>query len=159
MIFRNKVIILFTILCLPFFFLSSLAANGPEKDYKIIIDLVYEWSPQGSMIQIGDYTISDMGSIMLDNGSGSLVPVGRGRIQTGELVKVRLIDKDKNGFWQAYQIIVLTGEALASAKQSLPRAKQKELTINQLEKDNDMLEQREQGTVKPYLDKDGVWKY
>ncbi len=159
MIIQNKFIILVAILCLPFFFLSSLVADEPERDYKIIVDLVYEWSPQGGMIQIGDYTISDMGSIMLDSGTGSLVPAGKGRIKTGGLVKAMLIDQDKNGFWRADRIIVFTGEALASAKQLLPKAKQNEIILDQLEQNNNLPGQREQITRKPYLDQDGVWRY
>lgn len=158
---KNKFFVLLVILCIQFSLALSVSAEKTEKpaiDYKVIVDFVYEWSPQGEMIQIGDYLISDLGSVMLDNGSEPLIPVSKGKIKTGSLVRAMLISEDKNGAWKAGKIIVLAGKALASAEDSLSGNKKKELKAGLFREDSEMPLPRKQDTRQPYLE-DGVWKY
>ena len=155
---KDQFTVLVVILCFNLPLSLPVSAETSAIDYKVITDIVYEWSPLENAIQIGDYTISDMGSVMLDNGSEHLVPAGKGKIKTGNLVRAMLIGRDENGFWKAGKIIVLTGKALTSAKNSLPETKQKELKRERLRQDSDAPVQKKQDGKQPYLE-GGVWKY
>ena len=120
-----KLIIFMSILGLLFSSFSSADENLP--DYKEFIDIVYEWTPNGSMIQVGDYTISDIKSVWLDNGNENIVNVSTSYINQGELAKAVLITQDDNGFWIADKIIVFSGKGLDTVIKTLPLIKKKEL--------------------------------
>ena len=103
------------------------AAEEGVEEYTEVIDLVYEWSPQGNAIQVGDYSISDIGSVWLDRGNEDISQTGNSVIKQGGLVKALLVDKDENGFWRADKIIVFSGSALDAAIEKLPESKRKQL--------------------------------
>ncbi len=106
---------------------SFSSAEEQEYDYKEFTDIVYEWTPNGNMIQVGDYTISDIRSVWLDQGDKELVQVNKSYIKQSKLVKVLLINKDNNGFWIAHKIIVFSGNSLKTAIKKLSLIKRKEL--------------------------------
>ena len=137
----------------PFCMVTS--ADEGAEGYTEVIDLVYEWSPQGTAIQVGDYMISDFGSVWLDRGNEDIVQSGNSVIKQGSLVKALLADKDENGFWHADRIIVLSGSALDDAMEKLPEPKRKELLEN-LKSEVESLAPRYQ-SKKPILE-EGVWK-
>ena len=130
------------------------AAEEGAEEYTELIDIVYEWSPQGNAIQVGDYTISDIGSVWLDRGSEDISQTGNSVIKQGGLVKALLVDKDESGFWIADRIIVFSGSALDAAIEELPELKRKQL-LESL-KSEDESETPQYQSQKPIL-KDGVW--
>ena len=107
---------------------SFSSAEEQEYDYKEFTDIVYEWTPNGNMIQVGDYIISDIRSVWLDKGDKELVQVSKSYIKEGRLVRVLLINKDNNGFWIAHKIIVFSGKRLKTAIKQLSSIKRKELS-------------------------------
>lgn len=125
-----------------------------EKAYTEVVDIVYEWSPDGSSIQVGGYLISSFGSVWIERGDGKSVQTNSNKIKNKDLVKAYLIERDENGFWTADRIIVLSDKAFSAAVESLPESKKNEI----------MLEQEnvsEKPTTLPKLNgpvlKDGVW--
>ncbi len=115
------------IFILGLFFSSVSSAGDIEHDYKEFIDIVYEWTPYGNMIQVGDYTISNIKSVWLDEGGNKdLVPVNKTYIHVGNLVKAVVINTDTNGFWIADKIIVFSGKGLKTAMKSLSPMEKKE---------------------------------
>ena len=107
---------------------NLLSAEEQGYDYKEFTDIVYEWTPNGNMIQVGDYTISDIRSVWLDKGDKELYRVSKSYIQEGKLVRVLLINKDNNGFWIAHKIVVFSGKGLKTAIKQLSLIKRKELS-------------------------------
>lgn len=101
-------------------FSTLLFANENENDYIELTDIVYEWTPYGNMIQVGDYIISEIRSVWLDEGKESMVEVSTSYIEQGKLARVLLIDKDANGFWRADKIIVFSGKGLEKATKRSP---------------------------------------
>lgn len=101
-------------------------ADEKAHDYREFVDIVYEWTPYGNMIQVGDYTISDIRSVWLDKGDKNIVQVSTSHINQGGLARVFLINKDENGFWVADKIIVFSGKGLDDAIKALPLIKKKE---------------------------------
>jgi len=114
------------IFILGLFFSSFSYAEEKEHDYREFIDIVYEWTPYGNMIQVGDVTISDIRSVWLDEGNKDLVEVSKSYIHQGDLVKPLLIKKDANGFWIADEIIVFSGKGLDAVIKNLSFMKKKE---------------------------------
>ncbi len=130
------------------------SADESAEKYTEVIDLVNEWSPQGNAIQVGDYTISDIGSVWLDRGNGDISQTGNSVIRQDGLVKVLLLDKDENGFWLADRIIVFSGSALDAAIEKLPELTRKQLL--------ESLESEDEGRAPQYQSQqpvliDGVW--
>ena len=101
-------------------------ADETEIDYRQFIDIVYEWTPYGKSIQIGDYTISKFDSVWLDNGGTQLIKANTSYIKTGGLARVLLINQNDDGFWIAHKIIVFSGEGLKKAINQISIAKRKE---------------------------------
>ncbi len=98
-------------------------AEEMKPDYKQFVDIVYEWSPYGDMIQVGDYTISEIRSVWLDNGGKDMLKVTTGYIKQGAPVRAVVINQDANGSWIADKIIVFAGEGLEKALKHLPLSK------------------------------------
>lgn len=111
---------------LGFFFTSFSLANEKEPDYKSFIDIVYEWTPYGNMIQVGDYTISYINSVWLDDGGKDLIPVSKARIHVGDPVKAVVISQEDNGYWIADKIIVFSGKGLDDALKNISAIKKEE---------------------------------
>ena len=130
-----------------------------DFQYVEVIDLVYEWSPGGEAIQVGDYMISEFDSVWSDTGDGDIVMVGRSAIKLGGLVKTLLTGKDENGFWIADRVIVLAGDGVDAAMEALPEAKRQQLTSSQESNatDNDNTPTNRQSGEFLY-EEDGVWK-
>ncbi|MBN4058813.1 hypothetical protein JYT18_01135, partial [Desulfocapsa sp. AH-315-J15] len=99
-------IITFLLLFFTLLPLGNSFGDELPKGYTEVVDLVLEWSPQGNAIQVGDYMISDFGSVWSDTGDGNVVLASKSAINQGGLVKALLINKDENGFWLADRIIV-----------------------------------------------------
>lgn len=130
-------------------------ADEDAKEYTEVCDLVYEWSPQGNAIQVGDYTISKIGSVWLERGNEDLVRAGNSVIKQGGLVKALLVNKDENGFWLADKIIVFSGSALDAAIEKLPESKRKQL-LESMESEGKSRAPHYQ-SQQPFLE-EGVWK-
>ncbi len=96
-------------------FSSVFSADEDSKDYRSFVDIVCEWTPYGNQIQVGDYTITKIRSVWLDNGEGPMVEVSSGSIHLGELARVILINEDENGFLDADKIVVFSGKGLEKA--------------------------------------------
>ncbi len=148
------IIFIFTSWVLFPLFTVSFADEG-AGEYTEVIDLVYEWSLQGGAIQVGDYMISDIGSVWLDRGNEDISQSGNSVIKQGGLVKALLIDKDENGFWRADRIVVLSGSALDAAMQNLPESKRKQL-LKSLQSEGESRTPQYQ-SQEPFLE-EGVWK-
>ena len=131
------------------------AAEEGVEEYTEVIDLVYEWSPQGNAIQVGDYSISDIGSVWLDRGNEDISQTGNNVIKEGGLVKAMLVDRDENGFWLADKIIVLSGNALEAAIEKLPESKRKQLLEGLASEDESSAPKYQ--SQQPFLE-EGVWK-
>ena len=152
---KRYALIIFILVSWVLFPLSIVsAAEEGAEEYTELIDIVYEWSPQGNAIQVGDYTISDIGSVWLDRGSEDISQTGNSVIKQGGLVKALLVDKDENGFWRADRIVVLSGSALDAAIEELPELKRKQL-LESLKSEGES-EAPQYQSQKPIL-KDGVW--
>lgn len=142
---------LLSIACLAISLLSPLCSisfaevTGTE-DYKEIIGIVREWSPNGKAIQVGDHTISDFKTTWSDNGSGKITQVGSQNIKTGGAVKAYLIKEDENGFWTADRIVILSGSAVSPTVTNQPSDKKVEITNPPSSSEK-----------KPFLE-NGVWK-
>jgi hypothetical protein len=138
------------------FFSGSTASFAEEERPAIeIVDIVYEWSPEGTAIQVGDYNISKFVSVWLDNGGGEIVQTNNESIKTGGLARVSLIGQDENGFWMADRVIMLSGAAFDSTVKSLPEIKRNEIMKSQ-EPQKEMAQPIPQ--VKPPVLNNGVWK-
>lgn len=103
------------------------AADETGPDYREIIDIIYEWTPYGSSIQVGDIIISRIESVWLDTGGDTISQAGKSHIRQGNLARAVLKKKDRNGFWTA-QIIVFSGKGLEKAVKCLSRAKRNEFS-------------------------------
>lgn len=106
-------------------------AENSEPEYKEFVDIVYEWTPHGNMIQIGDFTISKINSVWLDNGGETLSQVGTSYIEQGKPARAMLLEKDANGMWIAEKIIVFSGKGFDNLVKTLPPNQKKVLTGNQ----------------------------
>lgn|GEM_PF-4634671 len=114
---------------------GPLLAQGEGYDYKTLVDIVYEASPQGHlMVQLGShYTISQVNTLLLyggendDHGKPVLHRVPRRYLKIGKPAKAFLKEQDENGFWIADRLIVFSGAGLEWAKDRLSPGKRKEL--------------------------------
>lgn len=103
-------------------------AEEMEPDYIQFIDIVYEWTPYGETIQVGDHTISEIRSVWLDNGGKDMLEVDTDYIKLGAPVRAVLINQDANRFWIADKIIVFAGKGLEAAIKHLPLSKRQGLS-------------------------------
>ena len=127
-------------------------------DYPEIVDIVYEWSPEGNAIQVGDHLISSFKTVWSDNGNGEISRAGRQNIKTGSVVKVYLVKNDENGFWTADRIVILSGNALASAVQSLPENKKLEFENYQENTEVNLPSKSPSTPAKKPVFENGAWK-
>lgn len=107
-------------------FSGLLSAQENAPDYRAFVDIVYEWTPNGNKIQVGDFIISNIQSVWLDNGSKEMVRVGTSYIRHGKPVRAVLKSKDSDGYWIADKIIVFSGDGLKTAVKQLSVIKRKE---------------------------------
>ncbi len=112
---------------LVFFTASFSYAAGSENNKIELVDIVYEWSLEGGIIQVGDYTIDRIESVYEDHGDGGLVQSSKKRISVGNLVKAVLVRRDENGTWQAERIVIFSGEGLKDILQTFSEEKRKDL--------------------------------
>jgi hypothetical protein len=140
---------------LLFFTGNSILLAEEERPAIEIIDIIYEWSPGGTAIQVGDYNISKFDSVWIDNGDEKNVQTNNDSIKTGGLARVSLIRQDENGFWIAERIIMLSGTAYESTVKNLPEIKRNEIMRSQeSQKENISPIPQE----KPPVFNNGVWK-
>ncbi|WDP90959.1 MAG: hypothetical protein HUN04_15155 [Desulfobacter sp.] len=110
-------------------------ALGEETgdEYQTFVDIVSEVDDNGTMIQLGDFTITKIKSLWLDEGQRDgqgnpvLFRVPRRYIKVGQPARVFLEQKDENGFWIAHRLIVFSGKGLEEAITMLPSHKRREL--------------------------------
>ncbi len=90
-------------------------ASDPVGSELDVVDIVYEWDPQGTVIQVGNYNVSYFESVWVDVGKGEPIQGTASDIVLGGLVKAILIDKDEDRRWLANRIIVYRGDGLEQA--------------------------------------------
>ncbi len=151
---------IYMLLVSSLFFLLLFAGNSillaeEERPAIEIVDIVYEWSPEGTAIQVGDYNISKFGSVWMDNGDEKIVQTNSDNIKTGGLARVSLIRQDENGFWIAERVVMLSGAAYDSSVKSLPEIKRNEI-MNSQNSHEESIQPIPQ--VKPPVLSNGVWK-
>lgn len=93
-----------------------------EPDYPEFTDIIYEWTPGGRMIQVGNRTISRIDSVWIDKGNNTLKKTGKWSLKVGKPARVILLGNDKSGFWQAHKIIVFSGKGMKTALKLLPKS-------------------------------------
>lgn len=101
--------------------------HSQEPDYREFTDIIYEWIPGGSVIQVGNQTISRINSVWLDRGSETLERANKSYLEVGKPARVILLGKDGDGFWKAHKIVVFSGKGMEKAMKLLPKIKRKEL--------------------------------
>lgn len=116
---------------LLFFAGNSILLAEEERPAIEIVDVIYEWSPEGAAIQVGDYNITKFDSVWIDIGDEKIVQTNNDSVKTGGLARVSLIRQDKNGFWIAERVIMLSGKAYDSTLESLPEIKRNEIMKSQ----------------------------
>jgi hypothetical protein len=82
-------------------------AADTETERIEIVDQVYEMAPDGSYLQIGDYGITEIENIWLEDSSGEKTSIPLTRINTGSTVKARIIANETTGMWIAEEIYLL----------------------------------------------------
>ncbi len=127
-------------------------------DYPEIVDIVYEWSSEGNAIQVGDHLISSFKTVWSDNGNGEISQAGRQDIKTGSVVKAYLVNNDENGFWTADRIVILSGNALDSAVQSLSENKKLEVKNSQENAEVNLPTKSPSAPAKKPVFENGTWK-
>ncbi|WP_020587597.1 hypothetical protein [Desulfobacter curvatus] len=113
----------FLILVVPGFSM----ADEVQSDYREFTDIIYEWKPGGTIIQVGNQTISRINSVWLDRGGETLEQVNKSYLKVGKPARVILLGKDKDGFWKAHKIVVFSGKGMEKAMKLLPKIRRKEL--------------------------------
>lgn len=154
--YSNKVL-MYCLTFLHIFALSCISFADERVNSVELVDVVYEWSPGSTSIQIGDYTINNFASVWVDNGYESMTQVSSNRIKTGDLVKVYLINKDSDGFWRADKIIIFAGEALTDEIENLPEIKREEIKRNELRSTKSSSSPRAPRQTQTPVLIDGVW--
>lgn len=101
--------------------------QSQEPDYREFTDIIYEWTPGGTVIQVGNQTISRFNSVWLDRGEKTLEKVSQSYLKVGKPARVILLGKDKDGFWEAHKIVVFSGKGVEKAMSLLPKIRRKEL--------------------------------
>ncbi len=110
--------------------LPGMAFSEEAPDYRELTGIVFEWTPNGDMIQIENLTISGIKSVWLDEGKGDegLIRVNKSYIKEGKLARALLLDKDRNGLWIAEKIIVFSGKGLDDVMKRLTRKQKRVLS-------------------------------
>ena len=122
--FYTRIIILALAAALIFPCLS--AGDTIEPDYKQYTDVVVEWTPNGSMIQVGDFLISKIKSVLLYQGQKDLqgkrtyVTISKSQIRVGRLATPMMLDQDQDGNWIAEKLILYSGTGLEEELERLP---------------------------------------
>lgn len=117
----------FFILIVPRFSMADEIQPGQEPDYREFTDIIYEWTPGGTVVQVGNQTISKFNSVWLDRGGKTLEKANKSYLKVGKPARVILLGKDKNGFWKAHKIVVFSGKGMKKAMNLLPKSRRKEL--------------------------------
>lgn len=102
--------------------------QSQEPDYREFTDIIYEWIPGGTVIQVGNQTISRINSIWLDRGGKTLEKANKSYLKIGKPARVILLGKDKDDFWKAHKIVVFSGKGMKKAMSLLPKIRRKELS-------------------------------
>ncbi|MBV5330062.1 MAG: hypothetical protein JZU65_20945 [Chlorobium sp.] len=152
---KTYMLLVISLSFLLFFAGNSILLAEEERPAIEIVDIVYEWSPEGTAIQVGDYNILKFGSVWIDNGDEKIVQTNNDSIKTGGLARVSLIRQDENGFWIAERVILLSGTAYDSTLKSLPEIKRNELMKSQ-DTQKESIQPIPQ--VNPPVLNNGVWK-
>ena len=97
-----------------------------EPDYEEFTDIIYEWTPGGTVIQVGNQIISKFNSVWIDRGGGTPEMASRSYLKIGKPARVILLRKDNNGFWVAHKIVVFSEKGMEKAMNLLPLIKRKE---------------------------------
>lgn len=119
---------LFCMILVPYTGFSS----EPKPDYPVFTDIIYEWNPSGRVVQVGDFTISEFGSVWLDqgevdaNGNPRLARANKRYLRQGKIATVVLIKEKRDGTWIADRLIVFSGKGLKRAVKALSRVKREE---------------------------------
>lgn len=79
-----------------------------------IVGMVWEYSPGGEMIQIGDYTMKIPAAIYLDDGTDAPRQVDVSQLRRGQEVQAFLVGQDASGFEIARKLIILGDSATES---------------------------------------------
>jgi hypothetical protein len=137
---------------------KSLAEEKSLESYMEILDIVYEWSPKGKAIQVGEHLISSFNTVWSDTGSGEIILAGSQAIKVGGVVKAYLIKKDENGFWLADRIVVLSGRTLDSAVQSFPENKKLDFQNSQKNTERNVPPKVPSTPAQKPVLENGVWK-
>ncbi len=98
--------------------LSPIHAKSTAPNDSAIIDIIVEYTPEGPMVQIGNTTVTIPEKIMIDDGSGQLVPTGKESLKLGQLVKASLAGKADSSS-QATQLTIFIGNGLENALKEL----------------------------------------
>lgn len=128
---KIKNIVIFTIISLVLPGIT-IAQEQTEPDYYQFTDIIYEWSTGGSMIQVGDQTISRIKSVWIDRGDvddqgkSILYRSSSFYIKLGSIATPMMLEKDRDGNWIAEKLIIYSGKGLEAIVKQLPLAKQKE---------------------------------
>jgi len=101
--------------------------QSQEPDYREFTDIIYEWTPGRSVIQVGNQTISRFNSVWIDRGGETLEKVNKSYLKVGKPARVILLEKDNDGFWKAHKIILFSGKGMKKAMNLLPKIRRKEL--------------------------------
>lgn len=101
--------------------------QSQEPDYREFTDIIYEWTPGRTVIQVGNQTISRFNSVWLDRGGKTLEKANKSYLKVGKPARVILLGKDKDGFWKAHRIVVFSGKGMKKAMRLLPKIRRKEL--------------------------------
>jgi hypothetical protein len=117
---KKHIAILFLIIILVSPFSLSFSEEG-TPDYRSFVDIIYEWTPYGDAIQVGDFTINKIESVWIDKGDGIIVKASKGDIKTKEFAKVVLKEQnsDSEGRWVAHKIILFSGKGLKTLLDSM----------------------------------------
>lgn len=102
------------------FILPLAVYSADANKVKEVVGIIIEKSETGSFIQVGDYSISGIGKVVIKEG-GKADKTGKTEdLFIGALVAVNLTEKDENGIWGASGVALLLGgnQAQALAKVS-----------------------------------------
>lgn len=137
------------------FIAFSAEVEGVDTNVEVT-DKIYEWTPDGTIIQVGDYTITTIGDIYIDDGVGEYVSADKSALSVGGLVTARLVSTDKNRFWESEKIIVYTDKALEDQLALLSENETSDIANSDVEENDDTSKTMKSQSKKPRLI-DGVW--
>lgn len=106
---------------------SNVSSDITTKEGNELIDIVYEYNMESSVVQVGDFVIDGIDTVFIDQGKGKVFQSSKKKISVGILVKVDLIGSDENGVWRAKKITIYSGDGLEEVLQSFSEEKRKQL--------------------------------